>query len=274
MTDKLDAISELCTSYEDYLAESLDLLWALVKVDANNLDGYSVIGALLSRQVMLSIQLARSPNIWNNHVAPILLRSQVDLHISLAWILGAPEDRAKLFILHGLGEEKLLIEHYVNRLNANPDDQDNEILSEIAKAKRIWINSQRREWLVEINLGSWSGLNTRQMAIDSGCEDLYKFAYKQFSQVAHNMWPHVSIHNTMVCENPLHQYHLVPKLWDVPIDVDYLFRSGKYVHLSYERVIDALGIDQKNSMRISLPMDWLAPRLENLFSNEEDDSWK
>lgn len=269
MKEELKDIIALCNSYEGYLAESLDILWSRVRVDANNLDGYSVIGALLSRQVMLSIQMARSPNIWNNHAAPIFLRSQVDLHISLAWILVDLETRARQFILHGLGEEKMLIEHYEDRIKANPSEADKEVFDMIVQGKKNWISSQRREWMVEINLGSWSGLNTRSMAKESGCEDLYRFAYKQFSQAAHSMWPHVSIHNTRICENPLHQYHLVPMLCEMQIDIDYLYRSSKYVQLSYERVKSALKIEEHNEMQMLLPMDWLEHHLVMLFSDEE-----
>jgi hypothetical protein len=270
MSEKSIDILDLCEAYEGYLVESLDILWSLVKVDAKDLDGYSVIGSLLSRQVMLSIQMARSPNIWNNHAAPIFLRSQVDLHISLAWILQDLGERARLFILHGLGEEKLIIEHYEQIARDNPDRSGHLDLSEIIQEKKLWVNAQRREWMVEINLGSWSGLNTRKMAIESGCDDLYKFAYKQFSQVAHSMWPHVSRHNTRVCENPLHQYHQVPMLWEIPLEIDYLIQSSKYVQLSYENLISALEIVEKPGMQFLLPMDWLIHRLEKFFSEDED----
>lgn len=55
-------IISLAEAYEDFLAYSFYSLWSKVPIDPLALDAFSVIGALLSRQVTLSIQLARSPN--------------------------------------------------------------------------------------------------------------------------------------------------------------------------------------------------------------------
>jgi hypothetical protein len=262
-------IFSLAEAYEDFLSASFYSLWSKVPIDPLALDAFSVIGALLSRQVTLSIQLARSPNTWNGHSAPLFLRSQIDLHITLAWILGELEERAKLFIFHGLGEEKLIIEHFAHSVDIHPDSPSNDLVQGLVEAKRAWINSQRAEWMVEVNLGNWSRLDTRKMALESNCEGLYKFAYKPFSQAAHSMWPHISLHNARPCTNPLHRYHLVPELLETPLDVDYLYRSCKYVHRSYEAVVKAFAIEPVGPM----PLEWLEHEIDKLteeIDTEED----
>ncbi|AAU37596.1 DUF5677 domain-containing protein [[Mannheimia] succiniciproducens] len=239
-------------SYETYLVSSFSKLWSAVKVEYDKLEAYSVIGGLLSRQVTLAIQMTRSPNILNGHSAPLFLRSMTDLHITLAWIMLDLEERSKKYILYGLGEEKLLVEHYKKRIDDSPNNPENELMEGMIETRLHWIDSQRRDFLVEVNLGSWSQLDYRKMAQEANCESLYTFAYKPFSQGAHNMWPHVSRYNCKYCESPLHKYHLIPDLFEAPADLDYLFRSCKYVHMAYEIFINKFGLDFSELM----PLDW------------------
>src|SRR5882757_5705902 len=123
MTEAEIDIAEFVKAFEGYLRESFEQLWSKVTVDPANLEAYSVIGALLARQVTLAIQLARSPETWNGHSAPLFLRSMADLHITLAWILADIPARTKMYLLHGLGEVKLSIEHYKAELEQRPVDK-------------------------------------------------------------------------------------------------------------------------------------------------------
>ena len=78
MADELDELGFFVKDYEEYLTRSFNELWSKVPIDPKILEAYSVIGALLSRQVTLAIQLARSPSSWNGHSAPLYLRAQTD----------------------------------------------------------------------------------------------------------------------------------------------------------------------------------------------------
>ncbi len=246
--DEKNPVEDFINEYESFLKESFEELWSKVGIEYDKLEAYSVIGGLLSRQVTLSIQMARSPNILNGHSAPLFLRAMTDLHIALSWIMLDLVERSKKYILHGLGEEKLLMEHYKNELENEEDEQ----IRQIVDLKSEWINSQKREFFVEVNLGNWAQLDYRRMSQESGCESLYKFAYKPFSHAAHNMWPHVSIYNCKTCENPLHRYHLIPELREAPIDLDFLYRSCKYVHRAFELFINKFNINLKSK----LPLEW------------------
>lgn len=262
MSNAQDELLALVNDYEAYLVRSFEDLWGRVQIDPNQLEAFSVIGALLSRQVTLSIQLARSPGTWNGHAAPLFLRAQTDLHITLAWILADLVDRARKYVLHGLGEEKLIIEQYKKELEENPTASNREMMEQLIALKSQWISTQRHEWMVEVNLGHWAHLDTRTMATEANCESLYKFAYKPFSQAAHSMWPHVSIYNCKQCENPLHRYHLIPELLEFGGDVDYLYRSCKDVHRTYEAFVRGFCI----SLSEPLPLEWW----DAYFTNDED----
>ena len=108
----VDPFVEFIDSYTSYLNESFTKLWEQINIEYDKLDAYAVIGGLLSRQVTLSLEMARSPSVLNGHSAPLFLRAMTDLHITLAWIMLDLEERSKKYILHGLGDEKILVEHY------------------------------------------------------------------------------------------------------------------------------------------------------------------
>ena len=212
--------------------------WALDLVER---EMYEVIGGLLARQVTLATQLAYAPSIWNGHVAPIILRTMIDTYISLAWIFDDPLDRTQKYILYGLGQEKLNIEHRKAALAADGHDPEEDPL---VKATEEWINSQRYTFLTEVNIVSWSGKSTREMADEAGCLDLYRYAYTPFSAATHSMWAQVSKFNLVTCPNPLHGYHKIPI--DPPtnyIDPDYMYRAAKYVDKSFQLFDRKTGIN-------------------------------
>ena len=235
--------------------------WSLNLVER---EMYEVIGGLLARQVTLATQIAYAPSIWNGHLAPIILRTMVDTYISLAWIFDDPLDRSQKYILYGLGQEKLNMEHRKAALVADGHDPEKDPL---VKATEKWINSQRYTFLTEVNVGSWTGKSTRDMANEAGCLDLYRYAYTPFSAATHSMWTHVSRYNLVTCPNPLHGYHEIPI--DPPanyIDPDYLYRAAKYVDKSYTL------FDEKTGVKINTPsaLEDLARSLDefNEFNEE------
>lgn len=226
--------------------------------DLSCAESHEVVGSLLARIVTLATQLANAPQMWNGHIAPVLLRTIVDAHITLAWILVDPTDRSRKFILYGLGQEKLCLEHLRNQM------QLNDPLLENADA---WLASQRYPFLTEVNLGSWSGIDTRRMAEQADCLDLHRHAYIPFSAAVHSMWNHVGKYNLSICENPLHRYHGIPDDPDIPIDPDYLYRAAKYVAESFSL------FDSKTSVQSSTPSAFthLVERMSELGSNLDSD---
>jgi len=201
------------------------------KIDLMKTELYEVVGGLLARQVTLSIQLAKAPQIWNGHIAPLILRTMVDTYITLGWILEKPLERSRQFILYGLGQEKLTLEHHKADILARGEKiEDHPYL----KQMEDMLNSQRFTFLTEVNVGSWSGRDVRKMATDAGCLDLYNFAYTPFSAATHSMWHHIVRYNLRYCKNPLHKHHRVPVTPDVPCDEDFLYRAAKYVAKTFD----------------------------------------
>ena len=104
-------ILKIVDNYNQMVRAELLNRWKKWQLDLTNPEIYEVVGALVARQVTLATQLASTPSIWNGHVAPLILRTMVDTYITLAWIFEKPIERAREFILYGLGQDKLYFEH-------------------------------------------------------------------------------------------------------------------------------------------------------------------
>ena len=253
MAPDLDkSLRQFIEAFEGYLRSSFEEIWSKVKIDADHLDAFSVVGALLARQVTLAVELANAPSAWNGHSAPLFLRAMTDLHITLAWITGDLVERSNKYLLHGLGEVKLLIEHYKASHEGRPEEESNEQIRTMIDIWQGWLDGQRRDLFVEVNLGHWAQMDVRRMAQEEQLEELYKFAYKPFSQAAHSMWPHVSVYNARRCRDPLHRYHLIPALVEAPLDVDFLYRACKYVDKTYAIFAAKFGASPEGPM----PLAW------------------
>jgi len=230
MTNAWEEVDEIISGYVDAVRSELAARWEHWQLELSKPELHEVVGALMARQVTLATQLACSPGIWSAHTAPVLLRAMTDVHITLAWILINPLERSRRFVAHGLGQQKLILEHRKAELTANGEDA---ALDTCVQWTEAWINAQRFTFLTEVNVGSWTEVSVRDMAEEAGCSDLYRYAYTPFSAAAHSMWHHVSRLNLQVCENPLHRYHKVPVDPDLTPDPDYLYRAAKYVEKTF-----------------------------------------
>jgi len=210
--------------------------------DLSNNEIHEVVGALLSRQVTLATHIATCPEHWTGHVAPIMLRSMADVYVNLAWVLCEPGERAKKFILHGLGQAKLEIEHRRNDL-ATRQPAKGEL--EIIDTMEDWVNKQRAMFLTDVNLGSWSGLSTRKMAEEANCIDFYNYVYTPFSACVHSTWNHIGKYNLRLCNNPLHGYHSIPSMVEVPIDLHYLILAARYLQKTFVKFDETFDIQIK-----------------------------
>lgn len=192
---------------------------------------YEVLGALMARQVVLTLELASNPPIWNEHVAPLLLRSMVDCHINFAWIFNDPLERSRLFIEYGLGQEKLQLEHLKAKIVAEGGDSEN---SESLKLRESWIEWQKYTYLTEVTIGNWSGIDARKMAEEAACLDIYNSFYQAYSSATHNTWNHIGKFNIKVCKNPLHKYHFIPQIDFLEPNIRFALDAASILQKTFE----------------------------------------
>jgi len=238
-----DQLLPILQRYVQEVEDELETRWESWKLDLSVAEMHEVIGALLARIVTLATELAVSPQIWNEHIAPVILRSMVDGYITLAWIFLEPLVRSRRFLLYGLGQAKLSIEHRKLQLQNDGIDYQND---PVVMATEKWINGQRYTFLTEVNLGNWAGMDTRKMAEEAGCIDLYNYVYTPFSAATHNMWHHIGRYNLKGCLNPLHGLHYIPIDYQLPISSFYLRLAAKYADKAFQLFNEKTGIEPKS----------------------------
>ncbi len=135
--------------------------------------------------------------------------AMADVHVVSAGSLRDPLKRSRRFIYFGLGQEKLHLEHL----------ESQGIDNETTRSQRAWIDAQRYTFVTDVNVGAWSETSVRKMAKEADLLDFYRFRYHPLSAAAHSMWNHVATFNLRPCTNPLHRYHHVPEIPDLPPDI-------------------------------------------------------
>ncbi len=228
--------------------------------ELDKIEKYEVIGALLARQTTLAVGIASSPTIWTPHLCPILLRAMADVHITLVWILKDPQIRSKRYVDDGLGTVKLEIAHRKAELEANQCDADESAQkAELVRYLQMWIDSQRLDQFIEVNLGNWSGITTRKMAEEADCLDFYNYVYQPFSSAVHSNWWHISDKNTSYCLNPAHRNHRIPTIAPIRADFQWLYLASKYLEKSFAAFDSAQNIVCSSPKAINI--------LENLIED-------
>ena len=179
--ERLSPLEDFLARYLANVVEGFEARWEGYTSEIYQNEISEAIWGLVARQATLAVEMAQNPGIWNPHIAPIILRSMTDVHITLAWIADDPAGRSKEYIRYGIGQEKLSLEYLQNEADQIPDGELDEPLEELIETRKAWLNSQLMEWAIEVNVGSWSGKSAREMAQEADCESLYKFAYVPFS---------------------------------------------------------------------------------------------
>ena len=113
-------------------------------------------------------------------------------------------------------------------IEREPDGETKERLIQAAQLQEAWVLSQRLMQFVDINLGSWAGSSIRKMCEEIGDKELYDFWFVPHSACAHNTWQHVSVWNTKVCRNPLHQEHRLSHTAMPSLTLDYVHQSVRF----------------------------------------------
>jgi hypothetical protein len=134
----------------------------------------------------------------------LLVRTLTELRITLAFLVrkGDAETWTR-FRSYGSGQAKLALLKYEMLDGRQPSLVRPETLEALA-------NEDFFQEFVNIDLGSWSGLDLRKMAEQSGTKDDYDRFYGWTSTFVHGQWAAVRDAVFATCLNPLHRVHRVP----------------------------------------------------------------
>jgi hypothetical protein len=261
----IELFKSIASTFESNVRKEVRMRWNAWTIDLSKNEIHEVIGGLLSRQATLAIELVISPTLWTNHVAPLLLRSMGDAHINLVWIMKDPLARSRQFIQYGLGQMKLRIEHHRENIESGQAAPEEELMVEGMEG---WLDSQRFSFLTEVNVGNWSEMNVREMAIEADVLDFYRFSYQPFSAAVHSSWNHISQFNLMHCESPLHRYHRVPAIADQGMIPTYPIVAAKYFNKS------VCAFDEFSDVRVDTVDSYaeLKKSLTAVFKEQEEET--
>jgi len=259
-----DRIGALIGAIEARIRQELRVRCEAYQPDFQAPEVFNVVTALLARQATLAIEMASAPQLWNGHSAPLFLRAMTDVHITLAWILLDAKTRARQYIDHGLGQAVLELEHRKKQLES-ADVDNKEMLEKFISVQEAWINAQKWSFLVDVEVGAWSGKSTRQMSEEAGILDFYNYVYTPFSQCAHSTWYHVGRYNSGPSESPLTRQLWMPHIADSSTDTWNLELAAKYLDKTFN-MFDEKVLHRPPSSRIR---DWIYNEIQTRFGSDD-----
>lgn len=248
MSNKDEFLSQLLPEYIDRVGTEFESRIRDWDQDVFDKELNDVVGGLLARQVTLAINIAISPQTWNQHVLPILLRSMADVYISFAWILLDPRERSRKFIEYGLGQEKLELAKHREAMTENDDVPEE--LENFVKMREQLLENECLSFLLPVNLGAWSEINTRKMAIDIDDKQFYDFVFTPFSSCMHSTWAHVSKWNLETCTNPLHMMHRLPAVMSLPTEPRMFANSAKYLCKTFKKFDESFSTTSRDAFSL------------------------
>ena len=145
-----------------------------------------------------------------------LLRTLAEAFITLSYLQKKNDPNLWLtWRNYGGGQAKLAFLKVVE-LSEEPSHVDLGDLEALAN-EDIWIDR------LEINVGSWSGVDLRQMAEEAGIKDVYDSYFVWPSSFVHAQWGAIRNSVYSICLNPLHRFHRIPRpprrdLGDIGLD--------------------------------------------------------
>ncbi len=230
-----EAVVELFEQLSTNLEKEFKEGWTHWPIDLAHPQQSEVLGGLLARQVRYLRHLLITPRLMLDELGQPLLRSMVESAITLAWLIrkGQPDDYTR-FVLYGLGQEKLALEH----LKAAPPESSPYL--ENRRQQELYVRGdclegQRVSWLTQVDVSAgWMRGGPRELAEQAGMIDLYNRVYGPTSAQVHGSWNAVACTAMRYCLNPLHRLHLVPDVETTRVDLSMLVTALRILERSWE----------------------------------------
>lgn len=133
------------------------------------------------------------------------LRTIAEVVINLKYLLTEDSaDQWQRYRDYGVGQAKLIKLKF--------EKQDAPDFLPIDRITRI-ANEDRWQEFSDIEVGDWSGDNLRKRSITGGTKDIYDKYYDWTSGFSHGQWHAIRFAAFETCQNPLHRFHRMPKIW-------------------------------------------------------------
>ena len=238
-------LSELSLTYSEEASRFLKAVkrdYLKYSPDTSNFEKISVIAGLLSRTTAFLLDVLTQRSLWVGEIGGIILRCLCETLILSSWII-TKDDIAlyKKFVLYSLGQADLYglkIEGYERYREVFKSLYLGDDATVDDLAKDDWASQLRT-----INLGNWAGLDTRKMAEEGGTKHYYDLIFTQCSSDLHSQFMSLARWNMTTCDNPLHNFHLLPTFGERRINPFLPLTACVLGKETCDRIFKHLGVD-------------------------------
>lgn len=241
--ERYEELADIGIEYDKELRKSILEIWWEAEFEAEFTGKSEVLDGLLLRQVNLATTVARTPAMWSQDIATIILRAMSENHIVLEWLnKNGQRKHYQDYIEYGLGQEKLFLEHSERVVSGSDDDDRADGISKGMDSLEQRLEAQRARYLLPVDVGHWANKNTRELAQEADLKDFYDMRFQQYSASVHGQWNALYKQNLVICRNPLHQYHRIPNFNHVSLNPISIVEVGNIMNRSFSSWIEARNI--------------------------------
>lgn len=200
--------------FEKYSEETGELWFNVMthyKFNIYNAFRDEILLGLASRIYRLTIQIVSYIPNWVEDIGQVYVRMAVESYIYWKWLKTCgSDDDFKKYYEHGLGQQKLYMEHLNTYLTSNGMSMHE------AEEQNTGLNFIRRHKLssfIPVNVGNPLDKNLRILAEEADLKELYCLVFSPASSIVHGMYDSLEKYYLRQCRNPFHCFHRVPFYW-------------------------------------------------------------
>ena len=93
----------------------------------------------------------------------------------------------------------------------------------------------------KIDLTGWTKKNIRQISLEVGLENIYRWVIDPSSAEIHGSWSSIKKSNLVLCSQILHRFHRVPKFYEPPIYLIPIYVATQIYSMSQKLAVEKLG---------------------------------
>jgi hypothetical protein len=170
-----------------------------------------VLLGLACRIYRLTVQVVSFLPNWTEDIGQVFLRMAVESYIIWKWLREkGTEDDFKSFYEHGLGQQKLYMEHlnsYLEAQGLTPEE-----VAEMNPGLNF-LKKHKMPDFIPVNVGNAWKKDLRKISEEAGVKALHSLIFGPTSSVVHGMYDSIDRYYLRQCFNPFHCLHRVPLFW-------------------------------------------------------------
>lgn len=138
----------------------------------------------------------------------IIFRTMAETYINLKYLINQETEVPDIFErykAYGYGKYKLVVAKIREGKFSLP------IHSQIdEKYTESMVNEYMDESFINISIGFFDKTNVKTKFSKCGEEELYEIYYEYATNYSHGMWGAIRESSMLLCDNPIHEYHVIP----------------------------------------------------------------